>query len=119
MGRKHFGGDLSGRWILTSGLGGMGGAQPLAASLAGAASLSIECQQSRIEKRLETRYLDVAVDTLDDAMLLIEEAVEQKRPLSVGLLGNAARSEEHTSELQSLMRISYAVFCLKKKKKTI
>src|SRR3546814_20730061 len=54
------------------------------------ASLSIECQQSRIEKRLETRYLDVAVDTLDDAMLLIEEAVEQKRPLSVGLLGNAA-----------------------------
>src|SRR3546814_11197856 len=68
----------------------MGGAQPLAASLAGAASLSIECQQSRIEKRLDTRYLDVAVDTLDDAMLLIEEAVEQKRPLSVGLLGNAA-----------------------------
>src|SRR3546814_20041123 len=68
----------------------MGGAQPLAASLAGAASLSIECQQSRIEKRLETRYLDVAVDTLDDAMLLIEEAVEQKRPLSVGLFGNAA-----------------------------
>src|SRR3546814_20904833 len=92
MGRKHFGGDLSGRWILTSGLGGMGGAQPLAASLAGDASLSIECQQSRIEKRLEIRYLAVAVDTLDDAMLLIVEAVEQKRPLSFGLLGN--RTEE-------------------------
>src|SRR3546814_15703755 len=90
MGRKHFGGDLSGRWILTSGLGGMGGAQPLAASLAGAASLSIECQQSRIEKRLENRYLDVAVDKIDDAMLLIEEAVEQKRPLYVGTLGDGA-----------------------------
>src|SRR3546814_11707059 len=89
-GRKHIGGCRSGMWILTSGLVGMCCAQPLAASLAGAASLSIECQQSRIEKRLETRYLDVAVDTLDDAMLLIEEAVEQKRPLSVGLLGNAA-----------------------------
>src|SRR3546814_2081775 len=118
----------------------MGRAQPLSARRAGAASLSIECQQSRIEKRIETRYLDVAVDTLDDAMLLIAEAVEQKRPLSVGLLGNAAeilpemvsrnmrpdivtdqtsahdRSEEHTSELPSLMRISYAVFWLQKKK---
>src|SRR3546814_15151500 len=90
VGGNKCGGDLAGRWILTSGLGGMGGAQPFASSLASAASLSIECQPSRIEKRIETRYLDVAVDTLDDAMLLIEEAVEQKRPLSVGLLGNAA-----------------------------
>ncbi|WP_225421345.1 urocanate hydratase [Sphingomonas parva] len=90
MGRRHFGGDLSGRWILTAGLGGMGGAQPLAASLAGATSLSIECQRSRIEKRLETRYLDVAVETLDEAMMLIEEAIASKRPTSVGLLGNAA-----------------------------
>jgi urocanate hydratase len=90
MGRRHFGGSLAGKWILTAGLGGMGGAQPLAASLAGAASLSIECQASRIEKRLETRYLDVAADTLDDAMLLIEEAIGQGKALSVGLLGNAA-----------------------------
>lgn len=91
MGRRHFGGDLGGRWILTAGLGGMGGAQPLAASLAGAASLNIECQRSRIEKRLETRYLDVAVDTLDEAMALIEGAVRRREALSVGLLGNAGQ----------------------------
>ncbi|HET7409400.1 MAG TPA: urocanate hydratase, partial [Paracoccaceae bacterium] len=90
IGRRHFGGDLSGRWILSAGLGGMGGAQPLAASLAGAASLTIECQVSRIRKRLETRYLDIAADTLAEAMALIEEAVRVKRALSVGLLGNAA-----------------------------
>ncbi len=90
IGRRHFGGDLAGRWILSAGLGGMGGAQPLAASLAGAASLTIECQRSRIEKRLETRYLDVAVETLDEAMAAIEGAVSERRALSVGLLGNAA-----------------------------
>ena len=90
VGRQHFGGDLAGRWMLTSGLGGMGGAQPLAASLAGAASLNVECQRSRIEKRLQTRYLDVAVEDLDEALKLIDEAVAAKRATSIGLLGNAA-----------------------------
>jgi urocanate hydratase len=90
MGRQHYDGDLSGRWILTAGLGGMGGAQPLAAIMAGASMLAIECQRSRIEKRLETRYLDVAADTLDDALALIQRSVAEKRPLSVGLVGNAA-----------------------------
>src|SRR5437764_5293302 len=71
MGRQHYAGDLSGKWILTSGLGGMGGAQPLAATMAGASMLAVECQRSRIEKRLETRYLDVAVDDLDEALKLI------------------------------------------------
>jgi urocanate hydratase len=90
MGRQHFGGDLSGRWILTAGLGGMGGAQPLAATMAGASCLAIECQASRIEKRLQTRYLDTAVESLDEALALIEQSVKDKKPLSVGLLGNAA-----------------------------
>ena len=90
MGRRHYGGDLSGRWILTAGLGGMGGAQPLAATMAGASMLAIECQPSRIEKRLETRYLDVATDNLDEALRLIAKSVWDKAPLSVGLVGNAA-----------------------------
>ena len=90
VGRRHYGGDLAGRWILTGGLGGMGGAQPLAAVMAGASCLAIECQRSRIEKRLETRYLDVAAETLDEALALIDQAVKAKTPLSVGLLGNAA-----------------------------
>jgi len=90
VGRQHFGGNLAGRWMLTSGLGGMGGAQPLAASLAGAASLNIECQRSRIEKRLQTRYLDVAVEDLDEALKLVDEEVAAKRATSIGLLGNAA-----------------------------
>lgn len=90
VGRRHYGGNLAGRWILTAGLGGMGGAQPLAASLAGAASLTIECQRARIEKRLQTRYLDRAVEDLDEALRLIDDAVRAKKPLSVGLLGNAA-----------------------------
>ena len=90
VGRRHYGGDLSGRWILTAGLGGMGGAQPLAASMAGASCLAIECQPSRIEKRLQTRYLDTAADTLDEALELIDRSVTDKTPLSVGLLGNAA-----------------------------
>ena len=90
MGRQHFGGDLSGKWILTAGLGGMGGAQPLAATMAGASMLAIECQPSRIEKRLETRYLDKGVSSLDEALMLIDRSVREKRPLSVGLVGNAA-----------------------------
>ncbi|HVV65169.1 MAG TPA: urocanate hydratase [Rhizomicrobium sp.] len=90
MGRQHYGGDLSGKWILTAGLGGMGGAQPLAAAMAGASMLAVECQPSRIEKRLETRYLDKAVASLDDALTLIEKSVKEKKPVSVGLVGNAA-----------------------------
>jgi|TARA_B100000809_G_scaffold174885_1_gene172148 urocanate hydratase len=90
MGRQHYKGDLSGKWILTSGLGGMGGAQPLAATMAGASILAIECEWERIEKRLETGYLDKAVYDLDEALLLIDKSVKKKQPLSVGLLGNAA-----------------------------
>ena len=90
MGRQHFGGDLAGKWILTAGLGGMGGAQPLAATMAGAAMLAIECQPSRIEKRLETRYLDIATNDLDEALALIAQAVKDKKAVSVGLAGNAA-----------------------------
>jgi urocanate hydratase len=90
LGRRHYGGDLAGRWILTAGLGGMGGAQPLAATMAGASMLAIECQESRIQKRLDTRYLDVRADTLDQALALIQQAVSERRALSVGLLGNAA-----------------------------
>jgi urocanate hydratase len=90
MGRRHYGGDLGGRWILTAGLGGMGGAQPLAAVMAGASCLAIECQPSRIEKRLETRYLDERADDLDDALRRIARYTKEKRAVSVGLLGNAA-----------------------------
>jgi urocanate hydratase len=86
-GRQHFGGDLSGKWILTGGLGGMGGAQPLAATLAGASMLAVECQPSRIEKRIETGYLDRWTADLDEALTIIAET---KTPVSVGLLGNAA-----------------------------
>jgi urocanate hydratase len=88
---KHFGSpDLAGRTILTAGLGGMGGAQPLAATLAGAAILCVEVDPSRIERRLETRYLDEATESLDDALARLRAASAEKRPLSVGLLGNAA-----------------------------
>jgi urocanate hydratase len=90
LGRRHYGGDLSGRWILTGGLGGMGGAQPLAAVMAGASCLAVECQASRIEMRLRTGYLDVQTQDLDEALQLIEHACAEKKPLSVGLLGNAA-----------------------------
>ena len=90
VGRRHYGGDLAGRWILTAGLGGMGGAQPLAATMAGASMLAVECQPSRIERRLETRYLDAKADNLDHALALIKEACDKRKPLSVGLLGNAA-----------------------------
>ncbi len=90
MGRRHYGGDLAGRWILTAGLGGMGGAQPLAATLAGASMLAIECQRSRIERRLATRYLDRSTESLDEALAIIEKAKSERRAVSVGLLGNAA-----------------------------
>ncbi|GAO55533.1 urocanate hydratase [Novosphingobium sp. MD-1] len=87
MGRQHYGGDLSGKWLLTAGLGGMGGAQPLAAVMAGASCLAIECQPSRIDMRLRTGYLDKATDNLDEALAIVTTA---KTPTSVGLLGNAA-----------------------------
>ena len=90
MGRQHYGGNLAGRWILTAGLGGMGGAQPLAATMAGASMLAIECQADRIEKRLETGYLDRRADTLEEAMAMIDAAISDGSPVSVGLLGNAA-----------------------------
>jgi urocanate hydratase len=90
MGRQHYAGDLSGRWILTAGLGGMGGAQPLAATMAGASMLAIECQSDRINMRLETAYLDMRAETLDEALAIINRAVEEKNAVSVGLLGNAA-----------------------------
>ncbi len=90
MARQHFDGSLTGRWILTAGLGGMGGAQPLAASLAGASSLSIECQESRIDFRLRTGYVDHKAASLDEAMNLITGACDSGRAVSVALLGNAA-----------------------------
>jgi urocanate hydratase len=89
-GRQHYGGDLAGRWILTGGLGGMGGAQPLAATMAGASLLAVECRPSSIEKRIETGYLDRWTKSLDEALALITESCAAKKPLSVGLLGNAA-----------------------------
>jgi urocanate hydratase len=89
-GRQHFGGDLTGRWILTGGLGGMGGAQPLAATMAGACMLAIECQPSRIEMRLRTGYLDKQAGDLDEALAMIKEACAKGEAVSVGLLGNAA-----------------------------
>jgi urocanate hydratase len=90
MGRQHYGGDLTGKWILTAGLGGMGGAQPLAASLAGACSLNIECQQSRIDMRLRTRYVDEQATDLDDALARIEKYCAAGEAKSIALLGNAA-----------------------------
>jgi urocanate hydratase len=90
VGRQHYGGDLLGRWILTGGLGGMGAAQPLAATMAGASCLAVECQASRIEMRLRTGYLDQSATTLDEALAIIERACRERKPVSVGLLGNAA-----------------------------
>jgi urocanate hydratase len=89
-GRQHFGGDMAGRWILTAGLGGMGGAQPLAATFAGAVSLNIECQQASIDFRLRTRYLDKQARDLDDALALVRHHVARREAVSIGLLGNAA-----------------------------
>ncbi len=90
VGRRHYGGSLAGKWILTAGLGGMGGAQPLAAVFAGASCLAVECQPSRIEMRLRTGYLDVAANNLDEALDIINRSCADKKPLSVGVLGNAA-----------------------------
>ena len=89
MGRQHYGGRLAGKWILTAGLGGMGGAQPLAATMAGASMLAVECRPERIAKRLKTRYLDVEARTLDEALEILERARRAAKPASVGLLGNA------------------------------
>ena len=90
MGRQHYGGDLAGKWILTGGLGGMGGAQPLAATMAGASMLAVECQPSRIEFRLKTKYVDTSAKTLDEALKIIEASHKKGKAISVGLLGNAA-----------------------------
>ncbi len=89
-GRQHYEGDLSGRWILTAGLGGMGGAQPLAAVLAGASCLAVECDEEKIDFRLRTRYLDEKANTVDDALAMIEAWTKAGEAKSVGLLGNAA-----------------------------
>src|SRR5215469_15504660 len=83
VGRRHYNGDLGGRWILTGGLGGMGGAQPLAATMAGASMLAVECQPSRIERRLETRYLDRQAKDLDEALTMIERSCHERKPVSV------------------------------------
>ncbi len=90
MGRQHFGGDLSGKWILTAGLGGMGGAQPLASTMAGASMLAVEIDQQHIQRRLDTGYCDTIASTLDEALDQIREACNLRQPLSIGLLGNAA-----------------------------
>jgi urocanate hydratase len=90
IGRRHYGGSLAGRWILTAGLGGMGGAQPLAATMAGASLLAIECQPSRIQMRLRTGYLDHQANDVDEALAMIERACREQKPVSIGLLGNAA-----------------------------
>src|SRR5579862_3977242 len=90
MGRRHFNDKLAGRWILTAGLGGMGGAQPLAATMAGASMLAIECRQSRIDKRLETGYLDKQAHSLDEALAMITAATSRAEAMSIGLCGNAA-----------------------------
>ena len=88
--RRHYGGSLEGKWILTAGLGGMGGAQPLAATMAGASLLAIECQPSRIEMRLKTGYLDAQAKDLDEALAMMDRAGRERKPVSIALLGNAA-----------------------------
>lgn len=90
MGRQHFGGNLSGKWILTAGLGGMGAAQPLASTMAGASCIAIECQESRIDLRLKTRYLDKRADTIEEAVAIVEQSHAEGKAISVGVLGNAA-----------------------------
>lgn len=90
VGRSHFDGNMNGKWILTAGLGGMGGAQPLACTMAGASMLAIECDPTRIDKRIETGYVDRRCDDLDEALQLINDSCAKNEPLSVGLLGNAS-----------------------------
>src|SRR5665647_2179274 len=89
-GQKHYGADLSGRLVLTAGLGGMGGAQPLAVTMAGGVALCVEVDPVRIRRRLETAYVDVSAETVDEALRLADEAATAKKPLSIGLLGNAS-----------------------------
>ena len=89
-GRQHYGGNLTGKWILTAGLGGMGGAQPLAAVMAGACCLAVECDETRIDFRIRTRYVDAKADNLDEALALISDWTAKGEAKSVGLLGNAA-----------------------------
>jgi urocanate hydratase len=90
VGRQHFGGSLKGKWILTGGLGGMGGAQPLAATMAGASMIAVECKPSSIEFRLRTRYLDMKAGSVDEALAIIDDRHRQGKAVSVGVLGNAA-----------------------------
>ncbi|MDE2352480.1 MAG: urocanate hydratase, partial [Alphaproteobacteria bacterium] len=90
MGRRHYGGDLKGRWILTAGLGGMGGAQPLAATMNGAAFLGIDVDPERIKRRVKTGYCDVMVTSLDEALRILKNAVRKGEATSVGLVGNCA-----------------------------
>lgn len=89
-GRKHFSGNVNGKWILTAGLGGMGGAQPLAATMAGFSMIAVECDPERIQKRLETKYLDCATNNLDEALSILKKHIAEKKVISIGLLGNAA-----------------------------
>jgi len=89
-GKKHYGGELAGKWILSAGLGGMGGAQPLAATMAGASFLGVEVDAERIKKRLETKYLDESFEDLDEALKRLHNALKNKEAVSIGLLGNAA-----------------------------
>lgn len=96
LGRQHYSGDWSGKWVLTAGLGGMGGAQPLAAVLAGASCIVIECQESRIDFRLRTRYIDYKARTIEEALTIVQNS---STPVSVGLLGNAAELMPRFAEL--------------------
>ena len=89
MGRQHFDGDWAGKWILTGGLGGMGGAQPLAATMAGASLIAVECKPSSIDFRLTTKYLDTKADSLEEAIAIVERSHLENKPISVGLLGNS------------------------------
>jgi len=90
MAKQHFNGQAQGRWVLTGGLGGMGGAQPLAATMAGFSMIAVECDESRIDYRLRTGYVDKKATSLDEALALLDEAIKNKQPTSIGLLGNAA-----------------------------
>jgi len=90
MAKQHFNGQAQGRWVLTGGLGGMGGAQPLAATMAGFSMIAVECDESRIDYRLRTGYVDKKATTLDEALALLDEAIENNQPTSIGLLGNVA-----------------------------
>jgi urocanate hydratase len=90
LGRQHYDGELSGKWILTAGLGGMGGAQPLAATMAGASMIAVECQESRIDFRQRTGYVDRKASSLDEAMTMLADSQKKGEPVSIGLLGNAA-----------------------------